>query len=69
MLDLIKEMTGVEYRLPHVRALLRGHGYTMKVPVGRHVRRAGPSKIAGFRRRMKWLISRKRVEGIQMRPR
>ena len=35
--DLIKEMSGVEYQLPHVRAILRGRGYTMKVPVGRHI--------------------------------
>ena len=61
--DLIKTMTGVEYQLPHVRAMLRGRGYTMKVPVGRHVRRASPQKIAGFRRRMKRLIPEKRADG------
>ena len=61
--DLIKKMAGAEYRLPYVRALLRGRGYTMKVPVGRHVRRASPQKIAGFRRRMKRLIPRKRADG------
>ena len=57
--DLIKEVAGVEYRIPHVRALLRGRGYAMKVPVGRHVRRAGPQKISGFRRRMRRLIHKK----------
>ena len=35
----------------------------MKVPVGRHVRRASPQKIAGFRRRMKRLIPKKRADG------
>ena len=61
--DLIKKMTGVEYRLPHVHVMLRGRGYTMKVPVGRHVRRASPQKIAGFRRRMKRLIPKKKMDG------
>ena len=51
--DLIKEMTGVEYRLPYVRAMLRGRGYSIKVPVGRHVRWASPQKISGFQRRMR----------------
>ncbi len=57
--DLIKEMSGVEYQLPHVRSMLRDRGYTMKVSVGRHVQRASPQKIAGFRRRMKRLIPKK----------
>ena len=56
-------MTGVEYRIPHVRAMLRGRGYTMKVSMGRHVRRAGPQKIAGFQRRMRRLIPEKRADG------
>ena len=61
--DLIKKMTGVEYRIPHVRAMLRGRGYSMKVPVGRHVRRASQQKISGFQRRMRRLIPRKRIDG------
>ena len=61
--DLIKEMSGVEYRIPHVRAMLRDRGYTIKVPVGRHVHRASPQKIAGFRRRMRRLIPEKRADG------
>ncbi len=61
--DLIKTMTVVEYRILHVRAMLRGRGYTMKVSVGRHVRRASPQKIAGFRRRMRRLIPEKRADG------
>lgn len=61
--DLIKEKTGTEYRLPHVRSLLRSRGYTMKVPVGRHVRRASRQKIAGFQRRMRRLIPEKGADG------
>ena len=56
-------MTGVEYQLPHVRAMLRGRGYTMKVPVGKHVRRASPQTIAGFQKRMRRLIPKKRADG------
>ena len=61
--DLIKKMTGAEYRIPHVRAMMRGRGYSMKVPVGRHVRRASPQKISGFQRRMRRLIPKKRADG------
>ena len=59
MLGLIKTVSGVEYHISHIRALLRGRGYTMKVPVGRHVHRASRQKIAGFQRRMRRLISGK----------
>ena len=69
MLDLIKTLSGVEYEISHVRALLRGRGYTMKVPVGRHVRRASRQKIAGFQRRMSRLIPEKGADGAhQVRP-
>ena len=63
LLDLIRTMSGVEYEISHVRALLRGRGYTMKVPVGRHVRRASRQKIAGFQRRMRRLIPEKGADG------
>ncbi len=63
MLDLIKTLSGVKYEISHVRALLRGRGYTMKVPVGRHVRRASRQKIAGFQRRIGRLIPEKRADG------
>ena len=56
-------MSGVEYEISNVRALLRGRGYTMKVPVGRHVRRASRQKIAGFQRRIGRLIPEKRADG------
>lgn len=61
--DLIKEMVGAEYRIPPVRALLRSHGYTLKVPMGRRVRRACKQKIAWFQRRMGRLIPEKRADG------
>ena len=63
LLDLIKTMSGIKYEISHVRALLRGRGYTMKVPVGRHVRRANRQKIAGFQRRMRRLIPKKGANG------
>ena len=50
--DLIKEMAGVRYRIPHVRVPLRGRGYTMKVHAGRHALRASRQKMVGFRMRM-----------------
>ena len=59
MLDLIKMVFGVEYEISHIRALLRSRGYTMKVPVGRHVRRASKQKIAGLQRRMRPLSPRR----------
>ena len=61
--DLIKKTSGIVYEISHVRALLRGHGYTMKVPVGRHVRRASRQKISGFQRRMSRLIPEKGADG------
>ena len=63
MLALIRTVSGIEYEISHVRALLRGRGYTMKVPVGRHVNRAGRQKIAGFQRRMRRLIPGKGADG------
>ena len=63
MLDLITTVSGVEYEIYHVRALLRGRGYTMKVPAGRHARRASRRKIAGFQSRVGWLIPEEGADG------
>ena len=63
MLGLIKTVSGGEYEISHVRALLRGRGYTMKVPVAWHVHRASRQKIAGFQRRMRRLIPGKGEDG------
>ena len=39
-------------RYQYARFLLRSWGFTRKVPVGRHVKRAGRQKIAWFRKRL-----------------
>ena len=41
-----------EYTIPHARFLLRSWGFTRKVPVGRHVKRASRQKIAWFRKKL-----------------
>ena len=67
MRDLIRDMSGiwyaVEYGISYVRKLLRSWGFTRKVPVGRHVRRANRQKIAWFRKKIKPLIEEKRNDG------
>ena len=67
MLDLIRCTSGIEYSaeytISYARRLLRNWGFTRKVPVGRHVRRASRWKIAGFRRSVRRLIEKKRSEG------
>lgn len=66
MLDLIRCTSGIEYSaeytISYARRLLRNWGFTRKVPVGRHVRRASRWKIAGFRRSVRRLIEKKRSE-------
>ena len=53
--DIIRDGSGIEYMteytIPYARFLLRSWGFTRKVPVGRHVRRASRQKIAWFRKR------------------
>ena len=67
MLDLIRNMSGVEYlteySLQYARKILRSWGFTRKVPVGRHVRRASRQKIAWFRKKLRGLIGSTRREG------
>ncbi len=67
MLDLIRNMSGIEYlteySLQYARKILRSWGFTRKVPVGRHVRRASRQKIAWFRKKLRGLIGSKRREG------
>ena len=46
LLGLIQKASNVRYAVPYARALLRDWGFTRKVPVGRHVRRANRWKIA-----------------------
>ena len=52
-----------EYTIPYARFLLRSRGFTRKVPVGRHVKRASRQKIAWFRKRPEPLIEERRRAG------
>ena len=45
-----------EYTIPYARFLLRSWGFTRKVPVGRHVKRASRQKIAWFRKKLGPLV-------------
>ena len=45
-----------EYTISYARFLLRSWGFTRKVPMGRHVKRASRQKIAWFRKRLGPLI-------------
>ena len=56
MQSFIKKMTGVEYNLTYVREMMRKWGFSMKVPVMRHVNRAGNRKIARFKKRMRNIL-------------
>ena len=51
-----------EYTIPYARFLLRSWGFTRKVPVGRHVKRASRQKIAWFRKKLGPLVE-ERSEG------
>ena len=54
--SFIKKMTGVEYNLTYVSEMMRKWGFSMKVPVMRHVNRAGNRKIARFKKRMRNIL-------------
>ena len=54
--SFIKKMTGVEYNLTYVREMMRKWGFSMKVPVMRHVNRAGNRRIARFKKRMRKIL-------------
>ena len=51
--DFIKKMTGVGYNPTCVRGMMRKWGFSMKVPVMRHVSRASRRRIAKFKKQMK----------------
>ena len=65
LLDFVRKESGAEpkYTLPYARLLLRRWGFTRKVPMGRHVRRASRQKIAWSRKKLKPLIEEKTKEG------
>ena len=45
-----------EYTISYARFLLRSWGFTRKVPMGQHVKRASRQKIAWFRKKLEPLI-------------
>ena len=51
-----------EYTIPYARFLLRSWGFTRKVPMGRHVKRASRQKIAWFRKRLGPLMEERRQD-------
>ena len=51
--SFINEMTGIKYNLTYVREMMRKWGFSIKVPVMRHVNRASNRRIARFKKRMK----------------
>ena len=52
-----------EYTIPYARFLLRSWGFTRKVPVGLHVKRASRQKIAWFRKRLGPLVEERARAG------
>ena len=52
-----------EYTISYARFLLRSWGFTRKVPVGRHVKRASRQKIAWFRKKLGPLIEERTRAG------
>ena len=54
--DIIRDGSGIEYMteytISYARLLLRSWGFTRKVPMGRHVKRASRQKIAWFRKKL-----------------
>ena len=65
--DIIRDGSGIEYMteytIPHARFLLRSWGFTRKVPMGRHVKRASRQKIAWFRKRLEPLVEERMRAG------
>ena len=60
MRDIIRDGFGIEYlaeyTISYARFLLRSWGFTRKVPMGWHVKRASRQKIVWFRKRLGPLI-------------
>ena len=65
--DIIRNGSGTEYLAEHAtqyaRFLLRSWGFTRKVPMGRHVKRASRQKIAWFRKKLKPLMEERKRAG------
>ena len=66
--SFIKKMTGIEYNLTYVREMMQKWGFSMKVPMMRHVNRAGRRRIARFKKRMRKIqkkASKKWAVGVE----
>ena len=65
--DIIRDGSGIEYMteytISYARFLLRSWGFTRKVPMGRHVKRASRQKIAWFRKKLGPLIEERMRAG------
>ena len=65
--DIIRDGSGIgymaEYTISYARFLLRSWGFTRKVPVGRHVKRASRQKIAWFRKKLGPLVEERARAG------
>ena len=65
--DIIRYGSGIEYMteytISYARFLLRSWGFTRKVPMGRHVKRASRQKIAWSRKRLGPLIEERMRAG------
>ena len=65
--DIIRDGSGIEYMteytISYARFLLRSWGFTRKVPMGRHVKRASRQKIAWFRKKLGPLIEERTRAG------
>ena len=59
MQEYIQQKTGIKYNIMHVRYLLRSWGYSQKVPVGRHARRASDEEIREFQKEIQDLIKKR----------
>ena len=65
--DIVRDGSGIEYMteytISYARFLLRSWGFTRKVPMGRHVKRASRQKIAWFRKKLGPLIEERMRAG------
>ena len=63
MHKLIRKRTGIRYGISGVHKMMRFWGYSQKVPVRRHVRRASPDAIAMFQEWARHIIPKRISEG------
>ena len=63
MHKLIRKRTGTRYGISGVHKMMRFWGYSQKVPVRRHVRRASPDAIAMFQEWARHIIPKRISEG------